>query len=366
MKEIWTALSVVFLFFSLVGCSDYREINDTAMVAGIGIDRGTRGKYAVSVEIIQPASGESAKPTANVLTDEGDNVEDCLKRLVYVATKELQFSHCKLILFSDDLTEEGIGLLIDAFLRDPRYRSDLFLAVVEGKKASEMLSVGKTEERIASFDYASVIENSYRETGSVPPARLYQFFMDGNYTLLPFFNESEGQYSVGGTFGFYDGKKCGRLDLSSTQSIMLVSGEFPRGELLLVDKVGCGIPCQIRSVETKRKITDGDSLSVTAEIQCNIRLTSLPQGLDLSTQDGVSAAEAEISRLMSEKLRNDWEVSVENHMEDLFGLSVYVYRHAPRLFELWEKGEKGTVIELIPQCRVTLENFGFSDERIGK
>ena len=158
----------VLVLFSLCGCFDYHEINNTAMVAGIGIDCGESFRYRVSVEIVKPASGESASPSAKVLSEEGDNVEDCLKRLVNEATKELRFSHCKLIVFSEEVAADGISHLVDGFLRDPEYRADLFLAVVKGASA-EMLKTGETETRISSYDFATVIANSYHETGSVPP-----------------------------------------------------------------------------------------------------------------------------------------------------------------------------------------------------
>ncbi|MBQ4322903.1 MAG: Ger(x)C family spore germination protein [Clostridia bacterium] len=366
MKRMLYFILTMLNVLSLGGCYDYHEINNTAMVAGIGIDHGKEFHYKVSVEVIRLSGGESSKPTAKVISEEGDNVEDCLKRLVNVATKELQFSHCKLILFSDSVTEEGLSDLVDAFMRDPQYRSDLFLAAVQGSGAHEMLSIGEKEERIASYDYVSVIENSYRETGSVPPTKLYQFSMDGDQTMLPLFTESDGKYSVDGTVSLVKGKKFGLLDLEKTQSVMLVSGEYRRGELLLTTEDGVEIPCQIRSVKASRRVEDGASLSVFVKLECYIRLTSMPKDFDLSTMHGVDAAEEKISALLSEKLESDWQWAKERDLCEVFGLSVYVYRHAPHLYDLRNAGERGRIIELKSECKVTLENFGFSDERISK
>ena len=364
MKKRWLISFLLSILF-LCSCSDYHEINDTAMVAGIGIDRGQNAEYRVSVEIVQPASGENA-PSSKVISAEGDNVEDCLKHLVNVANKELHFSHCKLIVFSEDITKNGISFLIDSFLRDPQYRADLYLAVVSGKQASEMLGKGEEEKCIVSFEYASVIENSYTETGSVPPTQLYQFFMDGKETLLPIFEETNGRYSLSGTMGFLDGEEFCRLNLSVTQSIMLVSNEFRRGALLLVAEDGIAIPCQICSVKTERKILDGEAITVKAHIQCDIRLTSLPEGFDFSTREGVKKAEETIALLMSQKIKNDWDTTVKDGVDEIFGLQIYLYRHAPSLFDSVENGQRGEMIVLDPQCTVHLENFGFTDERISQ
>lgn len=348
----------------LSGCWDYREINDTAMVSGISIDRGEEKSYLVSVEIIKPAESDSATSSAKVLSEEGNSVEDCLKRLVNVATKELQFSHCKLILFSEEVAKEGVSDLVDFFLRDPEYRADLYIAVVSGADASEMLSTGEKEERVCSFEYASVIENSYVETGSVPPTKLYQFPMDGELSLLPAFEKKEEQFSVSGVRGFRNGVQFSSFDLPFSQSILLVSGEYRMGELLLTARDGTEVPCQVRSVKTKKDVNDSDGLAVTAEIKCNIRLTTLPEGFDISTKEAIKRTEAEISRLLMEKIKRDWETALSGDFEDVFGLGVYLYRHAPRKYQEWKDSDSEGKIEFNPSCSVVLENSGYSEERI--
>ena len=350
----------LIILFMFCGCSDYHEINNTAMVAGIAVDRGEEKKYNISVEVIQPASADSSSPTAKVLKEEGDNAEDCLKRLVNKATKELRFSHCKLILFSEEVAKEGVSSLIDGFLRNPEYRADLFLAVTHGK-AEEMLKTGEKEKRISSFDFAKVIQNSFRETGSVPPTKLYQFVMDEGLSILPLFAENEEQYSIVGSAGFRDGMIFTELTLPQTQSVMLVSGEYRQGELLLKTKKNTDIPCQIRSVSVSKRISDSDDLKIFAEIQCNVRLTSLPECFDISTAEGLQRAESEIADLLTEKIKSDWERSVRENTSEIFGLSVYLFRHAPQVYERMSETDK---IALELNCSVVLENVGFTDERI--
>ena len=364
-RPICLGLCFAAMLLLLSGCYDYKEINHTAMVSGIGIDIGEKGRYSVSVEVIQPSSGEGESSASKVFSDEGDSIEDCLKRLVNVASRELRFSHCKLIVFSDDVANEGISVLVDGFLRDPEYRPDLYLAVVSGATAREMLSVGEKEKNISSYEYSTVIGNSYSETGSVPPTRLYQFSMDGDYTMLPCFVASEdGKFSVNGACGFYRGKKFVNTDLSLTQSILLLSGQYKRGELLLTDG-DLRIPCQIRSVETERSVLRSEEeITVCAEISCNIRLTSLPDGFDLSTVAGVESAEKTLSRMLESRISKDFSDSKKSHAQALFGLSVYLYRYHTELYEALKATGGEESVSLSVKCSVRLENSGFSDERI--
>lgn len=364
MKRIVLSVVCMGVLLSLCGCYDYHEINDTAMVAGIAIDQGEESKYSVSVEIIQPADKDSAIPSAKVLSEEGNSAEECLKLLVNAATKELHFSHCKLILFSEDVVKDGIADFVDYFLRDPEFRADLYLGIVSGSKASEMLKTGEDEDKVCSFEYASVIENSYTETGSVPPTKLYQYPMDNNLSLLPMFEKSDDRFSVSGARGILDGVQYAELDLPFTQSVLLVSGEYRRGELLLTTEDGIEVPCQVRSVQTKKTVTKGEDLPVSAKIECDIFLTTLPEGFDITSNEGIKKTEEELARLLEKKINKDWQKALEDGIEDVFGLGIYLYRYAPRQYETWRENNPNARLDFTVNCVITLENAGYSEERI--
>ena len=103
MRRFFLFILVSMLSIALCGCYDYREINDTAMVAGIAVDVDEDEQYRVSVEVIVPGESESSSPKGRVLSEVGATVEICLKKTVNAASKDLQFSHCKLVVFSKNL-----------------------------------------------------------------------------------------------------------------------------------------------------------------------------------------------------------------------------------------------------------------------
>ena len=364
MKRLVLMFIVLIPCFCFCGCYDYREINDTAMVSGIAIDRGTDSLYTVSVEIVQPAESESSSAKGKVLSEDGNSVEDCLKRLVNAATKQLQFSHCKLILFSEEVVKQGISDLVDYFIRDPEYRGDLFLSVVMGAKASEMLSTGEKEDRIVSYDYANVIENSYQETGSVPPTKLYQFPISGDLSLLTVFKKSGDQFSISACAGMKDGKLFAEIDLPTVQSILLISGEFKVGELLLKTDDGIEIPCQVRSVKTKKHVVIDENPTIHVTIDCDILLTTLPNGFNISSEDHMERSEDEIAKLLTRKIQKDWNSAVSDGISEVFGLGVYLYRHQPKLYRQLTDNSSMGQLDLITECNVELANFGFADEGV--
>lgn len=362
MKRFLLCFYIVSVLLSLVGCYDYKEINDTAMVAGIAVDVAEAGQYRVSVEVIVPGESDSSSPKGKVLYEVGPTVEICLKKTVNTAAKQLQFSHCKIVVFSDEILNLGIADHLDYFLRNPEYRGDLYLAAVNGS-ASEMLAAGEKEARIASYDYVSVIENSYEETGAVPGTKLYQTTMDYGLSLLPRFSEKDGKYAVTGSFGIRDGKKFAEIDLQMTQSILLLSGEYQRGELSLKTQDGIDVPCQIRVVNVDRRILEGTEVVLEVLLECDILLTTLPQGFDISSEEAMEKTEEKVAQLLTETLERHWDLAKRMGIQQIFGAEIYCYRHAPELyFERIANGDAS--IRPHPVCIVQLSNFGFSNERV--
>lgn len=360
-----TILILVFfsICLSLFGCADYREINDTALVSGIAVDLGEkRGSYALSVEIVKPSASEGESPKAKVLTQEGRTAEACLNRLVNAATKELLFSHCKLILFSEEVAKEGISEFVDYFLRSPEYRADLFLAIVAGNSAKDMLSVGEKESRVCSFDFAAVIRNSYTETGSVPPTRLYQYPADEPFCMLPMFCRSDDLYEIEGTSCLRDGVQYASLDLQKTKSVLLVSGECRSGEISLISATGDVISCRISEVTVKKSISD--DLEISLDLSCNLILTSLPDQFDLSTEAGVRRCGKDLSQMLSQRIYGDWTALRREGLSDVFGFSVYVARYAPRLYRNGKCGKE--ILLEPPRCTVSIVNLGYSDGGLAK
>ena len=362
MKSI--LIIVLFpLVFSLFGCSDYREINDTALVSGIAVDRGEKdGSYALSVEIVKPSASENESPQARVLTQEGETAEACLNRLVNAATKELLFSHCKLILFSEEVAKRGISEFVDYFLRSPEYRADLFLAVVSGNSAKDMLSVGEKESRVCSFDFAAVIRNSYTETGSVPPTRLYQYPADAPLCMLPMFCRADDVYEIEGTSCLREGVQYASLDLWQTKSVLLVSGESHSGEITLTAENGDVLSCRISDVKVKKSISD--DLKISLELRCNLILTALPDQFDLSTESGMNRCCEELSRMLSRRIYGDWTSLRNEGLSEVFGFSVYAARYAPRSYRNGESGKEISFDSL--RCSVSLVNLSYSDGGLAK
>lgn len=360
--------SVVLL--SLVGCYDYSETNRTAMVAGISVDPGKDGKkYAVSVEVVMVShSSESSEPTGKVFTEYGDNIEDCLQRTTTAATKKLLFSHCKLIVFHEKCAQDGIADAVDFFLRNPEYRPDLYLAVVVEKEAKELISCGEKDEKVCSYEYASMIETSYRSTLAVMPVKLYHAALYENDILLPVFVPKEECFVLDGDSAVISGGKMKhRINSEMTQTAILLSGENRNGVVVL-DWQDEKIPCRIRSLSVRKSLEEDEGLTFKIQLYCKMYLTDFPKNVDFSSPGKSREIEGELEQILKEQIDSELKRSKEEGYMEIFHFTQSIYRRKPSVVEKWNAQGKNLLDDLNIQisCDIELENFGFSDERLSQ
>lgn len=90
----------------------YRNIGNLAYVLALGIDVGENSKLKISAQfsktaIFTPASGSSTEDSGNVVlvSGEADSLFSGLNLLNSYIGKELNLSHCSIIIFSEEFAK---------------------------------------------------------------------------------------------------------------------------------------------------------------------------------------------------------------------------------------------------------------------
>ncbi|MFC4807795.1 Ger(x)C family spore germination protein [Paenibacillus sp. GCM10023250] len=146
VRLLWLAAACC-MTFALSGCWNSRELNNLAIVTGMGIDRmnGT-GQYLVSFQVVN-----SSKLAANL--DGGGPGE--LPIIVYAATenslfgamrkasqkisRQLFFSHTQLLVIGEAMARGGIQELFDFFDRSHEFRLNMPVIVSKDTTAQAIL-----------------------------------------------------------------------------------------------------------------------------------------------------------------------------------------------------------------------------------
>lgn len=162
-------LLIVIITVSLSGCWDKRELSELAVVMGIALDVGSgeNGEMlTICAQIANPVSsggssgsGGAAEQTYNNFSGSGGSVFEILRGMTHKSSRRLYNSHNQVILFSRELAEtQGLGEIIDFFLRDNEIRYNILIAVTEGK-AADTLDVTPEYENIPAREIEELIRN---------------------------------------------------------------------------------------------------------------------------------------------------------------------------------------------------------------
>lgn len=90
-----------------------RKLSNLAYVLALGIDVGEKSKLKVSAQFtksssISPGSGSSAEDIDNIVlvSGEADSIFSALNLLNSYIGKEINLSHCSIIIFSEELAKQ--------------------------------------------------------------------------------------------------------------------------------------------------------------------------------------------------------------------------------------------------------------------
>ena len=106
---------ILFVIFTNGFSASYtsRKIDNLAYVLALGIDVGEKSKLKVSTQFtksasVSPGSGSSAEDIDNIVlvSGEADSIFSALNLINSYIGKELNLSHCSLIIFSEEFAKE--------------------------------------------------------------------------------------------------------------------------------------------------------------------------------------------------------------------------------------------------------------------
>lgn len=143
MKKIIILCTLIFL---LTGCFDYQELNDMAIVNGIGIDYKDN-KYQISLEIIKSQKdGNSTEITSEVITATDKNLANAFNKTISKSSKKIYLKHVKILVLSEKISKKGISKILDYIIRDISISNNFNIVV--SKNAHKILNKKLENESI--------------------------------------------------------------------------------------------------------------------------------------------------------------------------------------------------------------------------
>ena len=188
-KHISLFLVLTICLFSLSGCYNLYNIDHLAYAVAIGLDVGENNSLKISFQLSIPGgssdsgSGSSSQSDNSVVnTIECSSINSGINLLNSYISKELNLSHCKVIVFSEEFAYTGISESLYTLINNVQIRPDCNI-IISRCSASYFLENSKPLLEKLSARYYEVAPSSSDYTAYTESVTLSQFFSDFNNTF---------------------------------------------------------------------------------------------------------------------------------------------------------------------------------------
>ncbi|HBR08639.1 MAG TPA: Ger(x)C family spore germination protein [Clostridiales bacterium] len=342
MRKAIVIILCISLTLNLTGCWSQRELNDYAVVVGVGIDKDEEtGNILLTAQIAKPGklakdskgSGSNEKAYWNI-SDTGETIFSTVREYTHESSRRLYWQHNKIIIFCREIAEDGVLNCIDYFVRDHETRTAAEIFVSDTDKASDILDVKPELEKIPSIDIDKLIkvQQLNSETYSINLLTFIQRLMSKTTAsvapLIKITGEGEEQkISVSGTAVFKKDKLVGKLNKPETRGLLWVDDKVKSG-IVVVDCPGGDGKVDLEIMKASSTVTpeiENGNITIKIKIKEKSNLGSQSCTEDLATSKMLEALEEKLASA----IRDEITASVEKAQAlnaDIFGFGEAVHR----------------------------------------
>ena len=176
-KKVLIVLLIIIFISSFSASYNSLNIDNSAFVIALGIDKSTSNKLKVTFEFLATSpSGESVSETTPVVNSvECSSITNGINIMNAYLGRKVNLTHCKLIIFSEELAKEGISDEVYSLINDVQVRPSANIVVSKcNTKYYIENSVPSLESLIPK--YYDIFPNTSEYTGYTCNATIGDFF----------------------------------------------------------------------------------------------------------------------------------------------------------------------------------------------
>ncbi len=340
-------LLIVICTFLLVGCWGISEIENTAFVLSLGIDKLSdkepNDKKMYEITIVNPdtAMAEEGKVLkSNIVSGEGSSFNMSIVRLMQRFSKGLNYEHTKIFLLGEKLLEddEFVKNILDTLTRDRQFHTSMLTLMVPAPyKVEDVLSVEPKTKTLLSFYIQGIAEH---ELHSARIGRiLFHDFIKlitttNGAAVIPIVIPNGEEVNMSGMGVLKDYKLIGRFDSDETVAYRWCDGRVKGGVIETIGP-GCSPPFIYRSFKRKiemEKIEDG---VVYLKYKMGVSGAIEEYTLDgkLADDDTIKNFEKQMEENMKAQCEEIIRKLQKEYKVDLIGAGDYLSKYHPKLYE---------------------------------
>lgn len=376
-------MALVFLLLT-AGCYGYREVDESAYVIALGIDKGRENMLSVSFQIAVPKAitgggggvggGGGGGPggdkgTAFVTTIESPTLLSALESVNAYVDRRATLTHTRAIIFSRDLAEESIVPYLAPLTRFREFRRNTFVMVTTCPAKDFLKEIQPVLEDNPA-KYLELLTGGNRYTEFIPDSTFYNFYnplkqraqsplaalaglqRQGEGPVDPTFKPKAG-YIAGqiprdgggkpelmGAAVFSEGKMVGAINGEEVGYVKMIRGEFRRTIMNLRDPLAPDkfIIFEMRpqkSPETKTELIDGTAF-VSTRVFLEGTIISIQSGENYEDPDKMPLLEQAVEERLTEQTGKLVQKAQTEFRTDFFGFGQFIRKQFLTLPE-WEQ-----------------------------
>lgn len=343
---------MLFIPFILNGCYDRFEVDDLAYVIAIGADVGENDQIDITYQIAVPLkitgeNSETGKETYTTYTVTAPSLSIGNNKINTQISKEVNLSHVKIIVYSEELARQDISGHMNVFLSQSDIRPKANFLVCKGRAQDLLEKVSpKLEESPAR--YYELLFNSSNYTGDTANSELVHFYTSaqsidrngfGTYIKLSEESGEESELTQDGLAVFKGSKMVGILDTSHVISHLILTNNLKRTGFAVPDfkekNNVISVHLVQRDTPSIKVNTDENYPQIKIEIKLEAHLFSSGSAIDFHDSDNVKKLESELNNALKKNIEEYLEITTHKFESDIAGFG----RYARINFLTWKEFE---------------------------
>ncbi len=352
---ILVLLTVIFIPL-LSGCWSRKELNNLAIVSGMGIDKSDKNRYHVSIQVVNPEQLAGSKagggqPTVIVFESDADSVSEALRKITTLLARKPYMSHLRILIIGDSLAKEGIGDSLDFISRYHEFRTDFPIIIAKDGKAQDLLTILTPLEKIPAnkiFDSLAMSEKEWAPSRTTKLDDVINDLMsDGKQMIISAAREIGNKESpdsrvvinhvkplnlvqIVGLAVFHEDRLIGWLNTERSKGFNYVTNNVYRTIAPVECPSGGFVSLEVLRSKTKLKgsVVGGQPL-IHVYIESEANINEVNCQIDLTKVESIEALEKSGEKGLVQIVDQTISVAQERYKVDIFGFGDVIHRTNP-------------------------------------
>lgn len=352
MKKI---LILIILALLLTGCYDNIELDDLAIITGVGIDY-KEDEFYLTYEILSDTkTEENTALLSYTVSGKGKSISEAFINTNYKVSKKAYFAHLKVVVISESIINGHFDEITDYILRDTNIRSEFKVVIANDTSPEEILKNNSKNHPVVSEVIVNLIDNEkYNNNlviGETFKEIIAKIISDNYDVILNTVSIKDKEIAINNSFIFkkYDYQATLTKQDSTLYNMLtknIISMEFDK---YYDDK---NVTITITSSDSSIDVT-ANKISITANLEGKVLENNA--NFDLTKTKSYEKLNKDFSKIIEKDIKSFIEL-LQDNKSDVLGLQEIYYKKMRKDNKnLWLNAE----IEVKVNLKVNTKGFIF-------